>query len=50
VILPKANEPDLEELPPHVRDGLELILAENVEQVVTAAIPTLANHFQHALP
>jgi ATP-dependent Lon protease len=48
VILPKANEPDLDELPQHVRDELELILAENVEQVVTAAIPTLANHFQHA--
>jgi ATP-dependent Lon protease len=48
VILPKANEPDLEELPPHVREEMTFILAENVEQVITAAIPTLANHFLHA--
>jgi ATP-dependent Lon protease len=45
VILPKANEPDLDELPDNVREDLEFVLAENVEQVVTAAIPSLANHF-----
>jgi ATP-dependent Lon protease len=48
VILPKANEPDLEELPENVRHDLEFVLADHVEQVVTAAIPTLANHFMHA--
>jgi ATP-dependent Lon protease len=47
VILPKANEPDLDDVPPHVREELTFVLAENVEQVVTAAIPTLANHFLH---
>jgi ATP-dependent Lon protease len=44
IILPKANEFDLEELPEHVRDDLDFVLAENVAQVVTAAIPKLANH------
>ncbi len=48
IILPKANEPDLDDLPQNVRDDLEFVLVENVEQVVTAAIPTLANHFLHA--
>ena len=45
VILPKQNERDLDELPEQVRQELEFVLAENVEQVVTAAIPKLANRF-----
>jgi ATP-dependent Lon protease len=48
VILPKANESDLDELPDTVRQELEFVFAETVEQVVTAAIPTLANRFVHA--
>ena len=45
VILPAANEYDLEELPKRVQDELEFVLAKHVEQVVTAAIPNLANRF-----
>ena len=33
VILPKRNEVDLDELPKEVRDSLEFVLAERVEQV-----------------
>ena len=43
VILPRENEKDLEELPAHVRDELEIILAERIEDVLSAAIPALAN-------
>ncbi len=48
VILPQGNEKDLDELPQKVRDELQFTFAETVEQVVTAAIPTLANRFIHA--
>lgn len=48
VILPQGNEKDLDELPQRVRDELQFTLAETVEQVVTAAIPALANRFIHA--
>ncbi|MCA9171537.1 MAG: hypothetical protein KDB23_27905, partial [Planctomycetales bacterium] len=46
IILPKANEPDLDELPEGVRDELQFVFAENVEEVVAAAIPTLTPHLQ----
>ena len=48
VILPRGNEQDLDDLPPKVRDDLEFTFAENVEQVVTVAIPALANRFVNA--
>jgi ATP-dependent Lon protease len=48
VILPRANEPDLDELPRNVRDELEFVLVDNVEQVIAAAIPALARNFSHA--
>jgi ATP-dependent Lon protease len=38
VILPKLNEVDLEELPESVRDTLELVLAEDMEEVLAAAL------------
>jgi ATP-dependent Lon protease len=38
VILPKLNEPDLEDLPESVRTSLELILAEDMEEVIAAAL------------
>ncbi len=50
VILPKQNERDLDELPEQVRQELDFVLAENVEQVVTAAIPKLANRFSLMSP
>lgn len=44
VILPKANEKDLRELPDHVRDEMEFIFAENIDDVLSAAIPGLGEH------
>lgn len=41
VILPKQNEKDLEELADDIKNEIEFILAERIEQVLTAAIPTL---------
>jgi ATP-dependent Lon protease len=38
VILPKLNEVDLEELPESVRRDLELVLAEDMEEVLAAAL------------
>jgi ATP-dependent Lon protease len=42
VILPKANEKDLIEIPEHIRSEMEFILAERIEEVLAAAIPQLA--------
>jgi len=44
VILPRANEKDLRELPDHVRDEMEFIFVENIDDVLSAAIPRLAEH------
>jgi ATP-dependent Lon protease len=43
VILPKANEKDLRELPESVRREVEFTLAERIETVLVAAIPELAS-------
>ena len=43
VILPKANEKDLRELPESVHEAIEFILAERIENVLAAAIPELAS-------
>ena len=37
VILPRDNEPDLSELPPETREGLEFIPADTIEDVFAAA-------------
>jgi ATP-dependent Lon protease len=37
VVLPNENEPDLEELPQEVRDELEFVLADGIEDVLAAA-------------
>jgi ATP-dependent Lon protease len=37
VILPRDNEPDLSELPPETRQGLEFIAADTIEDVFAAA-------------
>jgi ATP-dependent Lon protease len=42
VILPKDNEKDLRDLPESVRQELEIIFAERIEEVLAAAIPGLA--------
>ena len=42
VILPKANQKDLRDLPDSVRDEMEFIFAERVEQVLENAIPQVS--------
>jgi ATP-dependent Lon protease len=37
VVLPKENEPDLEELPSDTRKELEFVLADHVDEVLSAA-------------
>jgi ATP-dependent Lon protease len=39
------NEKDLSELPDPVRTEMEFIFAERIEEVLTAAIPQLKEHF-----
>ena len=38
IILPKENEPDLEELAADVRQEIQFILAEHVDEVLNAAL------------
>jgi ATP-dependent Lon protease len=47
VILPKRNEPDLEDIPDEIRHEMNFIFADQVDEVITAALeptinPTLA--------
>ena len=46
VILPQSNEPDLGDLPENVREEMEFVLAERIEDVLAAAIPQLADRLQ----
>lgn len=39
VILPRENEPDLEDLPKEVREGMRFVPADGVDEVVEAAFP-----------
>lgn len=41
VVLPKANEKDLRDLPEEVRNEMEFVFAERVEDVIAAMIPGL---------
>ncbi|MHC1784807.1 MAG: endopeptidase La [Anaerolineaceae bacterium] len=43
IILPKQNEPDLEELPDEVRKTIHFILVETVDQVLKAALNESSN-------
>jgi len=43
-ILPKDNDKDLRDLPDHVRQEMEFIWAERIEDALTAAIPELKLH------
>ena len=47
IILPIGNEPDVEDLPDSVREELQFVFARTMEDVVSAAIPKLANKFIH---
>jgi ATP-dependent Lon protease len=42
VILPKENEKDLREIPKEVRDKLQFVFAERIEEVLAAAVPGLS--------
>jgi ATP-dependent Lon protease len=48
IILPKENESDLQELPEHVRTGIEFIFAQRIEDALAAAIPDLAERLAAA--
>jgi ATP-dependent Lon protease len=48
VILPRANEKDVPELPEDVRRSLHLTFAERVDDVLAAAIPGLPRHLSAA--
>jgi ATP-dependent Lon protease len=37
-VLPRENEPDLEELPAETRKQVDFVLADTVEDVLTAAL------------
>jgi ATP-dependent Lon protease len=41
VILPRANEKDLRDLPEHVRREMEVVLADRIEDVLAATVPGL---------
>jgi ATP-dependent Lon protease len=45
VILPKDNEKDLRELPAEVRQEMEFLTVEHIEEALAAAIPELAPRF-----
>jgi ATP-dependent Lon protease len=49
VILPSENERDLRELPDNVRQEMRFTLAERIEDVLSAALPVVAERL-HALP
>ena len=39
VILPRENEPDLEEVPRDVRERTRFVLADTIDDVIAAALP-----------
>jgi ATP-dependent Lon protease len=43
IILPKRNEPDLEDIPEEIRDAMQFIFAENVDDVLAAALDPVKN-------
>jgi ATP-dependent Lon protease len=45
VILPRENQKDLSELPEDVAKEMEFIFADKIEDVLSKAIPQLAEHF-----
>lgn len=42
IVLPRENEVDLDDIPQEVRDRLEVLLADRIEDVLDAAVPGLA--------
>src|SRR5213079_981670 len=46
IILPRDNEMDLRELPDNVREELDFVLADRVEDVLQAALPEIGQRLQ----
>jgi ATP-dependent Lon protease len=46
VVLPKENEPDLDDLPAETRKGLEFVLADHVDEVLRTALDGAASASQ----
>ena len=44
VVLPKDNEPDLEELPKDVREAMRFVLVESIGEVIVAAFGGVVGH------
>jgi len=42
VILPRRNEPDLEDLPPELREQMTFVLVDQIDQVLEAALTSEA--------
>jgi ATP-dependent Lon protease len=38
IVLPKRNEPDLEDVPEEIQNAMQFIFAENVDEVLAAAL------------
>ena len=48
VVIPKENQKDLRDLPEEIRNQMEFVFAETVDDVLTAVVPDMAERF--ALP
>ena len=48
ILLPKRNEQDLIDLPDHVREEIEFVLIERIEDALSAAIPELSLETVHS--
>jgi len=46
VLLPRDNEKDLRELPEHVRNEMEFVFCERIDEALAAAVPALAPRLQ----
>jgi ATP-dependent Lon protease len=41
VLVPSRNEPDLDDIPKDLRDELQIVLVESIDQVLDQALPGL---------
>jgi ATP-dependent Lon protease len=48
VVLPADNEQDLRDLPDNVREEMQFVFAERVEDVLAAALPGVARRLEAA--
>ena len=45
LVLPKANEKDLPKVSQHVRDEMEFVFVERIEDVLAATVPELSERW-----